>query len=55
MGIGPIPYNVIMDYARIHGLEDDIVPMFALVIRTMDGVYLEWEMAASKARAEANE
>lgn len=43
MGIGPIPWNCVVQYAQFHGLEDDVSKAFVQVIMQMDGVYLEWE------------
>ena len=54
-GVGPIPWDKMVDYAQFHGLEDDVARAFVQIIRQMDGVYLIWkgeEMEAERKAAE---
>lgn len=43
MGLGPIPWDVMVSYAQFHQLEDDVARAFVQVIRQMDSVYLAWQ------------
>lgn len=40
--MGPIPWNLIVQYAEYHGLESDITDLFIRVIRSLDIAYLDW-------------
>ncbi len=40
--MGPIPWNIIVQYAEYSGLELDITDLFIRVIRSLDLVYLNW-------------
>jgi len=50
MGLGPIPWKDILEYAQYKELDCDLVDMFFLTIRAMDRVYLDW----SDKRADKN-
>lgn len=40
--MGPIPWNIIVQYADYYGLEIDITDLFIRVVRSLDLVYLDW-------------
>lgn len=40
--VGPIPWNLIVQYAERYGLDEDIVESFIYIMRAMDKVYLDW-------------
>lgn len=42
MGVGPIPWNCIVQYADRYGLEPAVSEMFIEVVREMDSAYLKW-------------
>jgi len=42
MGIGPIPWTAVMQYAERVGFDRFNTDLFAHVIRSMDAVYLKW-------------
>lgn len=42
MGMGPIPWNCIVEYGFLHDLEPDMMQAFIGAIRSMDHAYLEW-------------
>ena len=42
MGIGPIPWRDIIEYARMYGLCNMMQDVFLRVIRSMDNKFLEW-------------
>ncbi len=50
MSIGPIPWDKIVRYGERHGLDNDMMPVFERVIRTLDGEYLSNHSAKEKAK-----
>lgn len=40
---GQVPWGRIDEYGRRAGLDADIIDSFVVVIRTMDGAFLEWQ------------
>lgn len=40
--MGPIPWNVIVQYAEYNGLEPDITDLLIRVVRALDIEYLDW-------------
>lgn len=51
MGMGPIPWTTIMDYAERRGFEGELAEAFVCVIEAMDGGYLAWQRSeADRAR-----
>lgn len=40
--MGPIPWNIIVQYAEYCGLEIDITDLFIRVVRSLDSAYLDW-------------
>lgn len=55
MGVGPIPWNRMVQYAQFHELEEDVARAFVQVMREMDGVYLEWERQEEEHKREERE
>ena len=49
MGLGPIPWNTIMDFAAWCGLDEENTEALNSIIREMDLAYLEWHQENSKA------
>lgn len=41
MATGPIPWNVIVEYAAFHQLDYDLVDAFIKIISAMDKAYLK--------------
>jgi len=41
MGLGPIPWHIIVQYAKFYQLEEDVTEAFIDVIREMDTAFLE--------------
>ncbi len=41
--IGPIAWRDIILYADRAGLDPDVTEAFVVIIREMDGAYLEWQ------------
>lgn len=48
MVVGPIPWNVILEYAIYVKLEDDLIEPFIQIIRQMDAGYLHWQNQKQK-------
>ena len=48
MGLGPIPWHRILQYAGHAGLDGDMTRVFKAVMRAMDGVYLDWQAERAK-------
>lgn len=42
MGMGPIPWRDIIEYAGFYRLDEDITEAFVDIIREMDTAYLGW-------------
>lgn len=42
MGLGPIPWNVVIQYAGISELEQELIEPFIHIIRMMDNAYLDY-------------
>ena len=42
LGLGPIPWNLILEYARWAGIDDDNEELFVTAIREMDAAYIDW-------------
>ena len=40
--LGPIPWNIVVQYAEHVGLEIDMTDLFIRVIRSLDKAFLEW-------------
>jgi len=51
MSVGPIPWSAIQAYGVAKGLDSATMGLFHEVIRSMDGVYLEWTINEQKKRA----
>ena len=47
MGVGPIPWNRIMEFAAWKGLGYSNTDILVEVIRAMDTVYIEWVNSSS--------
>ena len=45
MGQGPIPWDKMIEYGHVAGLDDDMTDVLVGVIRAMDAAYLKWEDA----------
>lgn len=43
MGPGPIPWDKIIAYGERAGLDEEMLEAFVLIMRQMDGAYLEWQ------------
>lgn len=43
MGMGPIPWDKIVEYGFFHELDRDMLHAFVSIIRAMDNAYLEWQ------------
>ncbi len=41
MGVGPIPWNAIVQYAGWYGLDRDVTEAFVDIVREMDSAYIE--------------
>ena len=54
MSMGWIPWIAMERYATVWGLDEDNTRAFIMVIRSMDGAYLEWEHEQSEERRRAN-
>lgn len=52
--MGPIPWNKIIEYADIEGLDQDNTQAFVVIIRTMDAKLLTWEAEEVKKRTSKN-
>ena len=50
-GLGPIPWDKILRYAEIAGLDDDLRADFQQVIRVLDNAYLKWSADTAKQSA----
>ena len=50
--IGPIPWNLAVEYALWHRLDRDMTNVFVAVIRSMDETYLEWLREDQKRQTE---
>lgn len=50
MGVGPIPWTAIREYAAALGLDDDDAEDFETMISALDRAYLEHVAKQSKAR-----
>lgn len=48
MALGPIPWNVILEYAVYVKLEGDLIDPFIQIIRQMDAGYLHWQNQKQK-------
>lgn len=48
MGIGPIPWNAIIQYAGWYGLDRDVTEAFVDIIREMDSAYIEHTVEEQK-------
>ena len=46
--IGPIPWDKIVDYAELAGLDEDLRVDFQQVIRVLDNAYLKWSADTAK-------
>ena len=46
--IGPIPWNVIYQYAIAFDLDVDLIDPFIQIIREMDSGYLKWQSEKQK-------
>lgn len=53
MGIGPIPWNFIVDYAERHDLTDDFRDVFVAVIEAMDAGWMKWQRSESERKRAA--
>ena len=53
MSEGRIPWNIIYDYGKIQGLDDEILDMFITVIMMMDMKYLKYQHDESEKRSKA--
>jgi len=42
MGVGPIPWNVVQEYADRQGLDDEERQCLLHLLRAMDNAYLDW-------------
>ncbi len=42
MGLGPIPWDKMVQYTDRYHLEEDIAEAFIAVMREMDSAYLDW-------------
>lgn len=49
MGLGPIPFTAIIDYARVYDITGEEFLDFHYIIRKMDRAQLEWESRRQKA------
>ena len=50
MGIGPIPWDKIVQYGSYAGLDDDMIEPLVSIIREMDAEYLLWHSDATEKR-----
>ena len=50
-GLGPIPWDKILSYAEIAGLDEDLRVDFQQVIRVLDNAYLKWSADTAKPSA----
>lgn len=41
--LGPIPWNIVVQYGQQAGLESDVLQVFSYVMRTLDEAYLSWQ------------
>lgn len=48
MGLGPIPWSKIVEYADWYGLEPDVIEAFVDIIRTVDVAYLKYNADEQK-------
>lgn len=44
-GVGPISHIAVLEYARLHDLDDEQREDLAYYIRAMDGHFLKWEQS----------
>lgn len=51
LGFGPIPWDKMLAYAQVHGLEQDVTELFIYVVREMDNAFLEYEAERQKSRS----
>lgn len=42
MGVGPIPWLAIIEYARHLGFDDLLSNDFCKIIKDMDNIYIDW-------------
>lgn len=45
---GPIPWRDLVHFAEYHGLDDEMVRPFMVIIRAMDSVYLKYQEKKNK-------
>ena len=53
MGIGPIPWTAIVEYAEWHGLDRDVAEAFVDIMREMDSAYMGYHNAEQKKASDA--
>ena len=53
MSEGRIPWDVIYNYGKLQGLDDEILDMFITVIMMMDMKYLKYQHDESEKRSKA--
>lgn len=41
MGVGPIPWEIIVKYGAFHGLDNELIQPFVEIIMGLDSLYLE--------------
>lgn len=44
MGMGPIPWDKIVEYGFLHDLDRDMLHAFIAIIMAMDTTYLQWQV-----------
>jgi len=47
-GIGPIPWNFVIDYGFYKQLDADNIELLAITIRLMDEAYMKWYSEEAK-------
>jgi nitrogen fixation/metabolism regulation signal transduction histidine kinase len=52
MGIGPIPWTAMTEYARYLNLDRDVTEAFVDIMREMDNAYVEYQTAEQKRLSE---
>lgn len=53
MGMGPIPWNIIVQYANYYELDDDIAEAFVDIIRDMDNAFIKYQIDEQKRLSDA--
>ncbi len=55
MELGPIPWNLIVDYAERAELDEELKEPFVRIIRGMDNTYRGWQQEQSDRMSNKNE